>query len=76
LAGYRIYFVDGAQQELAADRCRQAGSRYVFERESEAGGWRIVYDVAVADVAQLQDGFIDRLHLTQTERPRSAEPKG
>ncbi|MGP4027366.1 hypothetical protein [Actinomadura sp. 3N407] len=56
MAGYRIHLVDGARRELSADRCRQTGSRYVFERESAPGDWRIVHEVAVADVVQLQDG--------------------
>ncbi|XRQ09079.1 hypothetical protein ACN3XK_73480 [Actinomadura welshii] len=56
MAGYRIHLVDGARRELSADRCRYTGSRYVFERESAAGDWRVVHEVAVADVAQLHDG--------------------
>lgn len=56
MAGYRIYLVDGARQELLADRCRHAGARYVFERENASGSWRVVHEVDVADVAQLQDG--------------------
>ncbi|WUH98643.1 hypothetical protein OHR68_34845 [Spirillospora sp. NBC_00431] len=56
LAGYRIYLVDGARRDLSADRCRHAGSRYIFERESASGGWQTVHEVAVAEVAQLQDG--------------------
>ncbi|MGH8966917.1 MAG: hypothetical protein ACRDXB_16525 [Actinomycetes bacterium] len=56
LAGYRIYLVDGARRDLSADRCRHAGTRYIFEKESASGGWQTVHEVAVADVAQLQDG--------------------
>ncbi|TMR04803.1 hypothetical protein ETD83_07875 [Actinomadura soli] len=62
LAGYRIYLVDGARRELSADRCRHAGSRYIFERESASGGWQIVHEVAVVDVAQLQDGIPNADH--------------
>ncbi|MFI0405893.1 hypothetical protein [Actinomadura sp. 3N508] len=58
MAGYRIYLVDGARRDLSADRCRHAGSRYIFERESESGGWQTVHEVAVVDVAQLQDGGV------------------
>jgi hypothetical protein len=56
LAGYRIYLVDGARRDLSADRCRHAGTRYIFEEESSSGGWRVVHEVPVAEVAQLQDG--------------------
>ncbi|MFS2294755.1 MAG: hypothetical protein FWJ90_19010 [Actinomadura sp.] len=56
MAVYRIFMVDGARRELRADRCRHAGTRYVFERENASGEWRVVHEVDVADVAQLQDG--------------------
>lgn len=64
MAGYRIYLIDGARQELLADRCRRAGTRYVFERENTSGSWRVIHEVDVADVAQLQDGVDvdDRSH--------------
>lgn len=56
MAGYRIYLVDGARRDLSADRCRHAGSHYIFERERASGGWQTVHEVAVSEVTQLQDG--------------------